>query len=87
MRQIRTHSLAAFAARPGIETYREIATDAQALGQWTERREAALALLRNTIRALFAECGRPDDFAGYVAEVRASHKPKRNLMKSMFCRC
>ncbi|MDP9258884.1 MAG: hypothetical protein M3Q31_20370, partial [Actinomycetota bacterium] len=168
------HSLAAFAARPDIETYREIATDAQALGQWTERREAALALLRNpeagpaaanawlgrrghtelvrvplwegdaeaawqaandggctpglwleladrrrdehpedalcvyrkhvedtidrkdtrayesavrliddTIRALFAECGRPDDFAGYVAEVRASHKPKRNLMKLM----
>lgn len=168
------HSLAAFAARPDIETYREIATDAQALGQWTERREAALALLRNpeagpaaaypwlgrrghtelvrvllwegdaeaawqaandggctpdlwleladrrrdehpedalrvyrkhvedtidrkdtrayesavrliddTIRALFGECGRPDDFAGYVAEARASHKPKRNLMKLM----
>ncbi len=40
-------SLAAFVARPTLEAYRELATDAQALGQWTQRREAALALLHN----------------------------------------
>lgn len=41
------HSLAAFSARPSLETYRGLATDAQALGEWTERREAALTLLRD----------------------------------------
>ena len=169
-------SLAAFAARPTLETYRELATDAKALDQWAEQREAALALLHapepdaggvfrdpsvrgrgcselvrvflwegdpdaawqaateggctrdlwleladrrraehpedalgvyrrqveeviahkdkrayeaavnlidETMRALFAECGRTDDFAAYVDEVRATHKPKRNLMKAM----
>lgn len=40
-------SLAAFVARPTLEAYRELATDAQALGEWPERREAALALLRS----------------------------------------
>jgi uncharacterized Zn finger protein len=167
-------SLEAFVARPTLETYRELATDAQALGQWIERREAALALLRDpepavgtvarrpslhgcgwcelvrvllweedpeaawqaalqggctrdlwleladlrrtehpedaltvyrdhveeiiahkdkrayaeavrlideTIRPLFAESGHPTDFRAYVNEVRATHKPKRNLMK------
>lgn len=170
------HSLTAFAARPTLETYRELATDAQALGQWTQRRTAALRGLRgpepeslaisrhpslcgrgcselvrillwegdpdaawqaaneggctdglwleladrrrgqhpedalsvyerhveniighkdkrsyeqavrlidDTIRTLFAECGRPEDFAAYVDDVRASHKQKRNLMKLM----
>lgn len=162
------HSLATFNARPDVKSYRELATDARALGQWPERREAAVALLRapetwpagfgdrghselvrvllwegdtdaawraacdrgcvpsvwlqladrrreqhpedallvyrrhvedtidgrdarayaaavklidGTIRALLAECGRPDDFAAYVAEVRTAHKAKRNLLK------
>ena len=39
------HSWAAFTSRPVLETYRELATDAQTLGEWTERRTAALALL------------------------------------------
>lgn len=168
------HSLAAFDARPTLETYRELETDAQALGQWPERREAALTLLRKqdpestaisrhpslrgrknselvrvflweddpdaaweaaneggctpdlwlelaerrrgehpedalivyrrhvdaviahkdkraykeavelidgTVRTLFAECGRPEDFDSYVVEVRTNHRLKRNLMK------
>ncbi|MFN2504523.1 MAG: DUF6880 family protein [Acidimicrobiales bacterium] len=33
------------------------------------------------VRNLLANAGRPDDFAPYAAAVRASHKPKRNLMK------
>jgi uncharacterized Zn finger protein len=169
-------SLAAFIARPTLEAYCELAADAQALDEWTKRREAALALLRNpepdvgaaarhpslrgrgcsqlvrvflwegdpegawqaavqggctrdlwleladrrraehpedaltvyrdhveevighkdkrayqeavrlideTIRPLFAESGRPADFQAYIAEVRAAHKAKRNLMKLM----
>ncbi len=40
------HSLQAFNARPVLETYRELVTDAEALGQWEERRPAALSLLR-----------------------------------------
>lgn len=39
-------SQAAFKARPTLETYRELARDAQALAQWPERREAALELMR-----------------------------------------
>ena len=170
------HSIAAFADRPSLETYRELATDADVLGDWDERREWALSLLRNetpdtpthsrrpglharglselvrvflwegnvdaawevageggctqelwlelaahrraehpedalavhrrhvedviagkdkrayaeaahliddTIRTLFAECGRPSDFGAYVDDVRARHKPKRNLIKAM----
>jgi uncharacterized Zn finger protein len=170
------HSLAAFHARPTLDTYRELATDARALGQWEGRHEAALALLRqpepdspaiprhsslhergcselvrvylwegdpdtawqaaqeggctrdlwleladlrrtdhpedaldvyrqhvedviahkdkrayqeavrlidDTMRPLFDECGRSDDFAAYVDEVRTTHKAKRNLMKLM----
>lgn len=167
-------SLEAFVARPALESYRELATDAKVLGQWKRRREAALALLRGvqpnsgpvarhpslrglgsselvrvflwegdpdaawqaavdggctrhiwleladrrraehpgdaltvyrehveeiigrkdkrayeeavrlmdrTIRPLFTESGRSGDFPRYVDEVRAAHKPKRNLMK------
>ena len=170
------HSLAAFTAKPTLETYRELATDAEAVGRWTERREAALSLLRapepdsratprpaalrgrgwselvrvflwegdpdaawraateggctsdlwleladrrraehpedalevyrrsveeiiarkdkrayqaavklidDTMRALFAECGRPEDLDAYVEEVRVTHKAKRNLIKLM----
>jgi len=40
-------SLEAFVARPALEAYRELATDAKVLGQWKRRREAALALLRD----------------------------------------
>ncbi|MBK5116423.1 MAG: SWIM zinc finger family protein [Thermoleophilia bacterium] len=169
-------SLAAFAARPALETYRDVAQDAQALGQWPERRAAAMTLLTSqgtesptvsrhpslrgrgcselgrvllwegdpdaawraaneggctrdlwleladrrreqhpedaltvyrrhvedvighkdkrayqravaiideTIRALYAECGRSEEFPEYVDGVRATHKPKRNLMKLM----
>jgi hypothetical protein len=39
-------SLAAFAARPGLETYQELATDARALGEWDKHRTAALDVLR-----------------------------------------
>ena len=169
------HSWTAFVSRPTLDAYRELATDAKALGEWTERRTAALALLKThertedtkrprwsrhagnselvrvflweddpeaawqaageggcvdvlwlqladlrraehpedaltvyrrhvevtiagkdkrsyaeavriidqTIRQLFAECERPADFDAYVAEVRATHRPKRNLMKAM----
>jgi uncharacterized Zn finger protein len=170
------HSWAAFVSRPALEAYRELATDAQALGEWAERRAAALALLRNpepeigaaarhpslggrgrselvevflwegdpeaawktaieggcthslwleladrrraqhpedaltvyrrhveqtiagkdkrsyteavrlikdTIRPLFAECGRPADLHAYLDEVRSAHRSKRNLMKLM----
>jgi hypothetical protein len=168
-------SWAAFVSRPALDTYRELATDAQALDEWTERRTAALALLKNpepshdantphwslrdrnselvrvflweddpeaawraaseggctdtlwleladqrrvehpedtltvyrghvertivgkdkrsyaeavrlidqTIRPLFAECDRPEDFDAYVTTVRTAHRPKRNLMKLM----
>ena len=40
------HSLQAFNAQPVLETYRELVTDAEALGQWEERRPSALSLLR-----------------------------------------
>jgi uncharacterized Zn finger protein len=172
----REHSVQAFSARPTLENYRELATDAKALGEWEERRSWALSLLRQpepdppgamrhpslrgrgrselvrvllwegdagaawqaaneggctpdlwlkladlrraehpkdaigvyrrhvedviagkdkrayaeavrlideTMRALYAESGRPEDFDAYVEEVRTPHKPKRNLMKLM----
>jgi hypothetical protein len=43
------HTWAAFNSRPALETYRELATDAKALGQWDERRTAALTLLRTSL--------------------------------------
>jgi len=169
-------SAQAFEARPTLESYRELATDAKALGEWEERRRSALSLLGRpkpdppgatqhpslrgrgcselvrvliweddadaawqaaneggctpdlwleladlrrpehpedalcvyrrhvedviagkdkrayaeavrlideTMRALFAESGRSEDFDAYVEEVRTAHKPKRNLMKLM----
>lgn len=39
------HSVQAFSARPTLESYRELATDAKALGDWEERRLWALSLL------------------------------------------
>lgn len=168
------HSVQAFSARPTLESYRELATDAKVLGDWEERRLWALSLLGRpepdppgamrhpslrgrselvrvllweddvdaawqaaneggcsrdlwlkladlrraehpedaidvyrrhvedviagknkrayaeavrlideTMRALYAESGRPEDFDAYVEEVRTAHKPKRNLMKLM----
>jgi len=170
------HSAQAFNTRPTLESYRELATDAKALGEWEERRRSALSLLGRpepdppgavrhpslrgrgcselvrvliweddvdaawqaaneggctpdlwlrladlrrpehpedalgvyrrhvenviagkdkrayaeaarlideTMRALFAESGRSEDFDAYVEEVRTAHKPKRNLMKAM----
>jgi uncharacterized Zn finger protein len=169
------HSWAAFVAWPTLETYCELAIDAQALGEWTERRAAAIELLQNADRGrrgaaadrwrrrdntelvrvflweqdlesawraareggctdtlwleladrrraehpedalkvyrghvehtiagkdkrsyaeairlmkqmidpLFVECGRAADFDTYLAEVRATHRQKRNLMKLM----
>ena len=43
----------------------------------------AVRLIDETVRELYTECGRPEDFGAYVEEVRAAHKPKRNLMKLM----
>jgi len=170
------HSAQAFSVRPTLESYRELATDAKALGEWEERRHWALSLLGRqepdppgatrhpslhgrgcselvrvliwegdtdaaweaankggcsrdlwlkladlrrvehpedalgvyrrhveeviagkdkrayaeavrlideTMRALYAESGRSEDFDSYVEEVRTAHKPKRNLMKLM----
>jgi uncharacterized Zn finger protein len=170
------HSVQAFSAQPTLESYRELATDAKALGEWEERRRWALSLLGRpepdppgamrhpslrgrgcselvrvliwegdadaawraaneggcspdlwlkladlrraehpedaigvyrrhvedviagkdkrayaeamrlideTMRVLYAESGRPEDFDAYVEEVRAGHKAKRNLMKVM----
>ncbi len=171
------HTWEAFNSRPALETYRELAIDAKALGEWDERRTAALTLLRTpptnpaagagrpplhsrrdatelvrillweddpdaawqaateggcknslwlqladqrraehpndtltvyrlhveqtiagkdkrsyteavrlideTIRPLFTECGKQDDYEGYLEEIRSSHRPKRNLMKLM----
>ncbi len=170
------HSAQAFNTRPTLESYRELATDAKALGEWEERRRSALSLLGRpepdlagamrhpslrgrgcselvrvliwegnadaawraaseggctpdlwlkladlrraehpedalgvyrrrvedviagknkrayaeavrlideTMRELYTECGRPEDFGAYVEEVRTAHKPKRNLMKLM----
>jgi len=167
-------SAAGFLAHPTLESYRELAADPQALGEWPRRREAALAELRTpapdapgsrrhpslrgrghselvrvliweedveaawraardggctpslwlelaerrraqhpsdalgvyrqhvedtiaykdkrsyaeavqlideTIRPLFAESGRAREFAGYLEEVRATHRQKRNLIK------
>lgn len=37
------HSVQAFDARPTLESYRELATDAKALGEWEERRRSALS--------------------------------------------
>jgi uncharacterized Zn finger protein len=45
--------------------------------------QEAVRLIDETIRPLFAESGRPADFQAYIAEVRAAHKAKRNLMKLM----
>jgi uncharacterized Zn finger protein len=170
------HSVRAFDARPTLESYRELATDAEALGEWEERRRWALSrlgrpepdppgamrhpslrghgcselvrvliwegdadaawraandggctpdlwlkladlrraeypddaigvyrrhvedviagkdkrayaeavrLIDETMRALYMESGRSEDFDAYVGEIRAAHKPKRNLMKLM----
>jgi uncharacterized Zn finger protein len=170
------HSVQAFSARPTLESYRELATDAKALGEWEERRRWALSLLDSpepdppgamrhpslrgrgcselvrvllweddvdaawqtaneggcsrdlwlkladlrraehpedalgvyrrhvedviagkdkrayaeavrlideTMRTLYTESGRPEDFDAYVEEVRTAHRPKRNLMKLM----
>ena len=171
------HTWAAFKSRPSLETYRDLAIDSKALGEWDERRAAALTLLHapetdpdagtrrrslrsgrdstelvrvllweddpdaawraateggcthnlwlqladqrraehpedtltiyrrhveqtiagkdkrsyaeavrliaETIRPLFTECGKPEDFESYLEEIRASHRPKRNLMKLM----
>ena len=170
------HSVQAFSTRPTLESYRELATDAKALGEWEERRRWALSLLGSpepdppgamrhpslrgrgcselvrvllweddmdaawqtaneggcsrdlwlkladlrraehpkdalgvyrrhvedviagkdkrayaeavrlideTMRTLYRESGRPEDFDAYVEEVRTAHKPKRNLMKLM----
>jgi uncharacterized Zn finger protein len=41
----------------------------------------AVRLIDETIRPLFAECGRPTSYEDYVEEVRTNHRPKRNLMK------
>ena len=43
----------------------------------------AVRLIDETMRALYMESGRSEDFDAYVEEVRAAHKPKRNLMKLM----
>jgi uncharacterized Zn finger protein len=43
----------------------------------------AVRLIEETIRPLFTECGKPDDYEGYLEEIRSSHRPKRNLMKLM----
>jgi uncharacterized Zn finger protein len=40
----------------------------------------AVGLLRE-VRKLMAHAGRENDFAGYLASVRAEHKPKRNFIK------
>jgi uncharacterized Zn finger protein len=171
------HTWAAFSSRPALETYRELAIDAKTLGEWDERRTAALTLLHahqakpdtrtrrpslrsgsdatelvrvllweddpdaawqaateggcthslwlqladqrraehpedtltvyrrhveqtiagkdkrsyteavrlidKTIRPLLTECGKPKDFEAYLEEIRARHRPKRNLMKLM----
>jgi uncharacterized Zn finger protein len=39
------HTWAAYNSRPALETYQELAIDAKALGEWDERRAAALTLL------------------------------------------
>ena len=41
------NSWATFLSRPALETYREVAADARALGTWVERRHEALELLRS----------------------------------------
>jgi uncharacterized Zn finger protein len=43
----------------------------------------AVQLMGQTIGPLFAECGRAADFDAYLAEVRATHRQKRNLMNLM----
>jgi uncharacterized Zn finger protein len=43
----------------------------------------AVRIIDQTIRPLFNECDRPEDFDAYLTEVRTTHKPKRNLMKLM----
>lgn len=43
----------------------------------------AVRLIDETMRALYAESGQPEDFDSYVEEVRTAHEPKRNLMKAM----
>jgi hypothetical protein len=39
------HTWATFSSRPSLETYRQLAIDAKALGEWDERRTAALTML------------------------------------------
>jgi uncharacterized Zn finger protein len=43
----------------------------------------ATRLMKQMIGPLFVECGRAADFDSYLAEVRATHRQKRNLMKLM----
>lgn len=45
--------------------------------------EEAVQLITGTIRELFNECGRANEFHTYVEEVRTTHKAKRNLIKLM----
>jgi hypothetical protein len=53
------HTWAAFNSRPALETYRELAIDAKALGEWDERRTAALTLLRAPLTNPDAGASRP----------------------------
>jgi hypothetical protein len=41
----------------------------------------AVELIDTILRALFDECGRPDGLRAYVNDLRARHKPKRNLTR------
>jgi uncharacterized Zn finger protein len=52
-------SWAAFVSRPALETYREVAADAQAVGEWAQRRGAALELLRSPEPELGAPARHP----------------------------
>jgi uncharacterized Zn finger protein len=65
-----------------IDVYRRHVEDVIA-GKDKRAYAEAVRLIDETMRELYTECGRPEDFGAYVEEVRTAHKPKRNLMKLM----
>jgi hypothetical protein len=65
-----------------IDVYRRQEEDVIA-GKDKRTYAEAVRQIDETMRALYAESGQPEDFDACVEEVRTGHKPKRNLMKLM----
>ena len=51
------------------------------VGQKNNSSYAEAVRLLGRIRGLMTQLGKADQFTGYLATVRATHKPKRNFIK------